>query len=157
MPGLDNLWNLARRLGADASNTHCLHVSLLEAAAAHGLPAKKLDEIIPDSVVKPEDYFSAIIMGSEHLGMEVVRILASELLTSNPSVKIPDSARRILEINNGEYVVSCPNIRLMFRDNGRTFDCHAECDDNSDRAMTRIAKREHRGWFTGAIAEFKRR
>lgn len=157
MPGLIDWQKFGRRFLADISNTHCLHASLLEAAAANGVPGKKLDSVIANSVVAPSDYFDAIIRGSEYLGLEVVRILVSELLISNPNIHLSDRAKLLLEKNNGDYMVSCPNIRVMFRDNGRGFDCHAECDDNSERAISRIELRERDGWFTGAIAEIRKR
>lgn len=49
-----------RRLFSDLSGTHCLHVSLGEAATALGLQRKDLSRVLPDSVISPADYFDAI-------------------------------------------------------------------------------------------------
>lgn len=89
--------------------------------------------------------------------MNVPRILATQLLIDNRHVSISERARTLLVTSNDDYMLACPNIRLMFRDNGKTFDCHAECDDNSDNSLRRIERLEQRGWFTGAMAEIRRK
>lgn len=156
---VDKIRSGVTRFIADRTNQYCVQASLLEAAVSVGVSTKDLGVVLPKTTIAPENMLLAIQEGSSFLGIELIRVLINPSLLEQADVHLPDSIHdRVMEVT-GEQRVQHPHIRLLFYDLGGDdgYASHSECDDNTVRARKRIGDLEKQGWFTGAIAEIKKK